>query len=106
MREARSRKLFGALDQGGPAGFASCSPRPQFLRGFTKEKGTAKSTSKTKPSDGVAATGGSVADAFFGAGPGVASALGTAPGATPARLIEPTVGSPRSRSKPELSILP
>ena len=105
MREARGKKQFGAPGKGGPAGFASYSPRPQLLRGFTKEKGNAKSTSGTKPSDGIAATRGSVADAFFGASPVVASALGTAPSATPARLIEPTMGDSGNDSKPELSTL-
>jgi hypothetical protein len=61
--------------------FAFYSPRPQLLEGFTKES----RSSKTKPSDGdfVAATRGSVADAFFGASPVVASALGVRLGATP-----------------------
>jgi len=108
MREARSRKLFGAPGKGGPAGFALDGPRPPLLRGFTKEKGTRTSTSKAKPSDGdlVAATRGLIADAFFGASPVVASALGAAPGATTARLIEPTTGGSRSHPKPELSTLP
>ena len=57
------------------------SPRPQLLKGSTKES----MSSKPKPSDGdfVAATGGSVADAFFGASPVVASVLGIRSGATP-----------------------
>jgi hypothetical protein len=61
--------------------FAFNSPRPQLLKGFTKESMPLKS----KPSDGdfVAAIGGSVADAFFGASPVVASALGIRSGATP-----------------------
>ena len=105
MCEMRSRKLFGAPGKGGPAGFASYSPRPPLLRGFTKEKGIAKSTPKAKPSDGVAATRGSVADAFFGASPVVASALGAAPGAIPAQLIEPIIGGSGNYPKPELSTL-
>jgi len=57
------------------------SPRPQLLGGFTKES----LASKPKPSDGdfVAAIRGSIADAFFGASPVVASALGIRLGATP-----------------------
>ena len=57
------------------------SPRPPLLKSSTKES----MTSKPKPSDGdfVAAIGGSVADAFFGASPVVASALGIRSGATP-----------------------
>ena len=53
--------------------FAFHSPRPQLLKGPTKES----MSSKPKPSDGdfVAAIRGSVADAFFGASPVVASAL-------------------------------
>ena len=49
------------------------SPRPPLLQGSTKES----MSSKPKPSDGdfVAAIRGSVADAFFGASPVVASAL-------------------------------
>jgi len=109
MREARSKRLFGAPGKSGPAVFASYGPRPQLLRNFTKESRRAKSKarSKSKPFDGdfVAATEGSIADAFFGASPVVASALGAVPGATPARLIETTTGGAHRRSKPELSTL-
>src|SRR5262245_42556162 len=58
-------------------------PRPQLLRDSTKE--SMLFSLKPKPSDGdfVAATRGSVADAFFGASPVVASALGIRSGATP-----------------------
>ena len=61
--------------------FAFYRPRPPLLRGSTKES----IPSKPKPSDGnfVAAIRGSVADAFFGASPVVASALGSRSGATP-----------------------
>ena len=109
MREARSKRLFGAPGKSGPAVFASYGPRPQLLRNFTKESRRAKSKarSKSKPFDGdfVAATEGSIADASFGASPVVASALGAVPGATPARLIETTTGGAHRRSKPELSTL-
>jgi hypothetical protein len=56
-------------------------------------------SSKPKPSDGdfVAAIRGSVADAFFGASPVVASALGIRSGATPRGRIH---------SKPHPSALP
>jgi hypothetical protein len=56
-------------------------PRPRLLRGSTKES----MPSKPKPSDGgsFTTTRGSVADAFFGASPVVASALGIRSGATP-----------------------
>jgi hypothetical protein len=56
-------------------------------------------SSKPKPSDGdfVAAIRGSVADAFFGASPVVASALGIRSGATPRGRIH---------SKPHPSTLP
>ena len=61
--------------------FAFKSPRPQLLKGSTKES----TRSKSKPSDGdfIAAIRGSGADAFFGASPVVASALGIRSGATP-----------------------
>ena len=60
--------------------FALCSPRPPLLRGFTKER-VFLFFQKTKPSDGdfVAAVGGRIADAFFGASPVVASALAQLP---------------------------
>ena len=75
--------------------FAFHSPMPQLLKGPTKES----MSSKPKPSDGdfVAAIRGSVADAFFGASPVVASALGIRPGATPRGRIH---------SKPHPSALP
>src|SRR5271157_1113481 len=61
--------------------FAFHSPRPQLLKGPTKES----MSSKPKPADGdfAAAISGSVADAFFGASSVVASALGIRSGATP-----------------------
>jgi hypothetical protein len=75
--------------------FAFYSPRPQLLKGLTKES----MGSKPKPSDGdfVAAIRGSVADAFFGASPVVTSALGIRSGATPGGRIH---------SKPHPSALP
>jgi hypothetical protein len=75
--------------------FAFYSPRPQLLKGFTKES----LLSKTKPSDGDfrAATRGLWTDAFFGASPVVASALGIRSGATPRGRIH---------SKPSPSALP
>jgi hypothetical protein len=75
--------------------FAFHSPRPQLLKGPTKES----MRSKPKPSDGdfVAAIRGPVADAFFGASPVVASALGIRSGATPRGRIH---------SKPHPSALP
>jgi Helix-turn-helix domain len=58
------------------------SPRPPLLRNFTKESGDC--FLKPKPSgSGFSARGSSVADAFFGASPVVASALGIHLGATP-----------------------
>jgi hypothetical protein len=72
------------------------SPRPQLLRDSTKESILLL---KPKPSDDgcVAATRGLVADAFFGASPVVASALGIRLGATPRG---------RFHSKPSPSALP
>ena len=71
------------------------SPRPQLLGDSTKES----VGSKPKPCDGdfVAAITGSDADAFFGASPVVASALGIRSGATPRGRIH---------SKPHPSALP
>jgi len=70
--------------KGGPASsrLKSKASAPQRLH---QRKGVSI-FSKTKPSDGdsVAATGGRVADAFFGASPVVASALDLRSGATPA----------------------
>jgi hypothetical protein len=64
-------------------------------------------TSKTKPSDGdfVAAIGGSVADAFFGARPVVASALGIHLGATPRGRHQRNTTSPGLLSKQDISTL-
>ena len=60
------------------------SPRPQLLRDSTKESMLLFLKPKPSDSDFVAATrGSSVADAFFGASPVVASALGIRLGATP-----------------------
>src|SRR5208283_5802841 len=69
--------------------------RPQLLGSFSKES----MSSKPKPSAGdfVAARRGSFADAFFGASPVVASALGIRSGATPRGRIH---------SKPHPSALP
>jgi hypothetical protein len=64
-------------------------------------------TSKSKPSDGdfVAATRGSIADAFFGASPVVASALGIRSGATPRGPIYITMPRPAVPSKQDISTL-
>jgi hypothetical protein len=64
-------------------------------------------TSKPKPSDGdfVAAIGGSVADAFFGASPVVASALGIRSGATPHGRHQRTMDPPGLLSKQDISTL-
>jgi hypothetical protein len=62
--------------------FAFYRPRPPLLRDSTKER--VFFFLKSKPSgSGWIATRGSVADAFFGASPVVASALGIRLGATP-----------------------
>src|SRR5271157_1886536 len=83
--------------------FAFHSPRPPLLRGSTKES----MTSKAKPSDGdfVAAIGGSVADAFFGASPVVASALGIRSGATPGGRHQRNAASPGRLSIQDISTL-
>ena len=83
--------------------FAFHSPRPQLLGGFTKES----MGSKPKPSAGdfVAAIRGSVADAFFGASPVVASALGIRSGATPRGRHQRTMDPPGHPSKQDTSTL-
>jgi hypothetical protein len=62
---------------------------------------------KPKPSDGdfVAAIRGSVADAFFGASPVVASALGIRLGATPRERIQPTIHPSALLRKEDISTL-
>src|ERR1035437_6154150 len=78
------------------------SPRPPLLKGSTKES----MTSKPKPSDGdFAAIRGSVADAFFGASPVVASALGIRLGATPRGRHQRTTASPGPGSEWDISTL-
>ena len=79
------------------------SSRPPLLRGSTKES----MLLKPKPRDGdfVAAITGSVADAFFGASPVVASALGIRSGATPRGPHQPTTASPSRLSKQDISTL-
>ena len=83
--------------------FAFHSPRPQLLKGPTKES----MSSKPKPSDGdfVAAIRGSVADAFFGASPVVASALGIRSGATPRGRHQRIMASRGFPSKQDISTL-
>lgn len=110
MLEARCRRPFGAPGKGGPAVLRAVWPKasaPQELHQRKWARQNQRPTSKTKSSDGefITATRGFIADAFFGASSVVASALGTAPGATPARLIEHTMGGSSSRSKLELSTL-
>src|ERR1035437_1863758 len=78
------------------------SPRPPLLKGSTKES----MTSKPKPSDGdFAAIRGSVADAFFGASPVVASALGIRLGSPPRGRHQRTTDPPGRLSKQDISTL-
>jgi hypothetical protein len=83
--------------------FAFYSPRPQLLKGFTKES----LLSKTKPSDGDfrAATRGLWTDAFFGASPVVASALGIRSGATPRGRIHSKLSPSALPRKEDISTL-
>ena len=75
---------------------------PPLLRDFTKERGWFV---KTKPSAaGFTSSRGSVADAFFGASPVVASALGIRSGATPRGRAQPNMPSPPGTSKEDISI--
>ena len=84
--------------------FAFPSPRPQLLKGLTKES----MGSKPKPSDGdfVAAIRGSDADAFFGASSVVASALGIRSGATPRGPIHSNPTPSALLRKADISTLP
>jgi len=86
MRRAETvpRTEQGAPGKPRPAVIAFDCPRPRLLRDFTKER-LGFFSQKTKPSDGnlIVTTRGLVADAFFGASPVVASALGVRLGATP-----------------------
>ena len=72
------------------------------LRDFTKES----RSSKAKPSDSdfVVATRGSDADAFFGASPVVASALGIRLGATPDGRIHLNIHPSTLHCKADISI--
>jgi hypothetical protein len=82
------------------------SPRPPLLRDFTKEMVKSKSKpKKTKPSDGdcFGATRGLDADAFFGASPVVASALGIRSGATPRGRIHSNTHPSALRHKEDIS---
>ena len=84
---------------------ALSSPRPQLLKGFTKESGGL--FIKPKPSDGDrVATRGSVADAFFGASPVVASALGIRLGATPRGRFHCKPSPSALSRKEDISTLP
>ena len=79
------------------------SPRPPLLRGSTKES----MLLKPNPCDGdfVAAITGSVADAFFGASPVVASALGIRLGSPPRGRHQRTTDPPGRLSKQDISTL-
>ena len=85
--------------------FAFDSPRPPLLRDSTKEREVGKP--KTKPPEGhrLARLRGLVADAFFGASPVVASALGIRSGATPRGLTHTTTPVPAHPSKQDISTL-
>jgi hypothetical protein len=85
--------------------FALYSPRPQLLRDFTKERVTSTSNSKPSAGDLLAATRGLMTDAFFGASPVVASALGVRSGATPHGRIHITMPPPAGPSKQDISTL-
>ena len=81
------------------------SPRPLLLRDFTKESMIL--FLKPKPSDGdfIGLTRGSVADAFFGASPVVASALGIRLGATPRGRLHCKPSPSTLRRKEDISTL-
>ena len=99
----RNKKQKERRAKPAPRSFAFKSPRPQLLKGSTKES----ACSKSKPSDGdfVAAIRGSIADAFFGASPVVASALGIRSGATPRGRHQRIMASRGCPSKQDISTL-
>ena len=103
-RGHRSEKQMERRAKSARRSVAFNSPRPPLLRGSTKES----MPSKPKPSDGdfVAATRGSVADAFFGASPVVASALGIRSGATPRGQNQPNIALPGRPPEQDISTLP
>ena len=81
---------------------AFLSPRPLLLRDFTKE--SRGCSLKPKPSgSNSAARGLSVADAFFGASPVVASALGIRLGATPRGRFHSSPSLSTLLRKPDIS---
>jgi hypothetical protein len=82
---------------------AFSSPRPPLLRDSTKES---MILLLKKPSDSdFVATRGSVADAFFGASPVVASALGIRLGATPRGRFHPNIYLSALPRKADISTL-
>ena len=84
--------------------FAFSSPRPSLLRDFTKE--SMISLLKPKPSGGHwVSTRGLFADAFFGASPVVASALGIRLGATPRGRIHLNIHPSALLRKADISTL-
>jgi hypothetical protein len=105
----RNEEQQGTPGKTGPAIFAFYSPRPPLLRGSTKEsmRSKLKPSQKPKPSEGdrVTTLRGSVADAFFGASPVVASALGIRLGATPRGRHQRTTASPGPGSEWDISTL-
>ena len=106
----RQLKAGGKPGQSGPASSRWMNPRPPLLRNFTQEIHVVivkVKTSKAKPPDGdfVAATRGLRADAFFGASPVVASALGSRLGATPRGRFDSNTHLRAARRKGDISIL-
>ena len=73
------------------------APRPPLLRDFTKESGGQSQSQKQNPLPATdrAAAEGSIADAFFGASPVVASVLGIRPSATPGGQFDSNAPSRR-----------
>jgi hypothetical protein len=108
MLEWRARVRFGAPGKISPAVFASSGPRPQLLRNFTKESGHVKVKDQNQnPPMATSSPPSEGSRPMLSSEPAPSSPRpwATAPGATPARLIEHTMGGSNGRSKPELSTL-
>jgi len=112
MLETPGGRPLGAPGKGSPAVFALYGPRPQLLRGFTKESGHVKvkikkQLQKQNPLMATSSPPPEGSQPMLSSEPAPSSLRPWAPRqARPRRgRIEHTMGGSDSRSKPELSIL-